>query len=81
MATSISMPPTSTAGWAGPCQVCSRAAVVAIGVNADGRRELLGLQVDYSKSEGFWKSLIGSLISARLIGLTRVLLFRRQPDQ
>ncbi len=26
-------------------QVCSRAVVVAMGVNADGRRELLGLEV------------------------------------
>ena len=42
-------------------QVCSRAAVIAMGVNADGRRELLGLQVGDSESEGFWKAFIGSL--------------------
>jgi len=35
-------------------QVCSRAVVVAMGVNADGRRELLGLKVGDSESEGFW---------------------------
>ena len=32
-----------------------------MGVNADGRRELLGLQVGDSESEGFWKAFIGSL--------------------
>jgi len=37
-------------------QVCSRAVVVAMGVNADGRRELLGLKVGDSESEGFWAS-------------------------
>jgi transposase-like protein len=31
-------------------QVCNRALVVAMGVNADGRRELLGLQVGNSES-------------------------------
>ena len=45
-------------------QVCSRAVVVAMGVNADGRRELLGFGVGDSESEGFWKEFIGSLIAA-----------------
>ena len=35
-------------------QVCSRAVVVAMGVNEDGRRELLGLKVGDSESEPFW---------------------------
>ena len=36
-------------------QVCSRAVVVAMGVNEDGRRELLGnSKVDDSESEPFW---------------------------
>ena len=42
-------------------QVCSGAAMIAMGVNADGRREQLGLQAGDSKSEGFWKAFIGSL--------------------
>jgi transposase-like protein len=42
-------------------QVCSRAVVVAMGVNADGRRELLGLEVGDSESEPFWSEFIGSL--------------------
>ena len=41
-------------------QVCSRAAVVTMGVNADGRSELLGLKVGDSESEGFWSKFIGS---------------------
>jgi putative transposase len=45
-------------------QVCSRAVVVAMGVNVDGRRELLGLKVGDSESEGFWSEFIASLIAA-----------------
>ena len=53
-------------------QVCSRAAVIAMGVNADGRRELLGLQVGDSESEGFWKTFIGSLKEPGLTGVKLV---------
>jgi putative transposase len=42
-------------------QVCSRAVVVAMGVNADGRRELLGLKVGDSETEAFWAEFITSL--------------------
>jgi transposase-like protein len=45
-------------------QVCSRAVVVAMGVNADGRRELLGIKVSDSETESFWCQFIGSLIAA-----------------
>jgi transposase-like protein len=54
-------------------QVCSRAAVIAMGVNADGRRELLGLQVGDSESEGFWKTFIGSLKERGLTGVKLVI--------
>jgi len=54
-------------------QVCSRAAVIAMGVNADGRRELLGLQVGDSESEGFWKAFIGSLKERGLTGVKLVI--------
>jgi putative transposase len=53
-------------------QVCSRAAVIAMGVNADGRRELLGLQVGDSESEGFWKTFIGSLKERGFTGVKLV---------
>jgi putative transposase len=42
-------------------QVCSRAAVVAMGVNEDGRRELLGLKVGDSETETFWAEFISHL--------------------
>ncbi|MDM7937787.1 MAG: IS256 family transposase [Cyanobium sp. CZS 48M] len=45
-------------------QVCSRAVVVAMGVNVDGRRELLGLKVGDSETEGFWSEFLASFIAA-----------------
>jgi putative transposase len=68
-------------------QVCSRAVVVAMGVNADGRRELLGLKVGDSENEGFWSEFLVSLkqrglsavklvISNAHVGLTKAI--RRQ---
>jgi putative transposase len=42
-------------------QVCSRADVVAMGVNADGRCELLGLKVGDSENGSFWSNFIGSI--------------------
>jgi len=68
-------------------QVCSRAVVVAMGVNAEGRRELLGLKVGDSESEGVWSEFLVSLkqrglsevklvISDAHVGLTKAI--RRQ---
>jgi transposase-like protein len=54
-------------------QVCSRAAVIAMGVNADGRRELLGLQVGDSETESFWSEFIGSLKERGLSGVKLVI--------
>ncbi|MCS5706444.1 IS256 family transposase [Synechococcus sp. FGCU-3] len=54
-------------------QVCSRAVVVAMGVNADGRRELLGLKVGDSESEPFWSEFIGSLKERGLTGVKLVI--------
>ena len=53
-------------------QVCSRAVVVAMGVNADGRRELLGLKVGDSETESFWSEFIGSLKERGLSGVKLV---------
>ena len=53
-------------------QVCSRAVVVAMGVNADGRRELLGLQVGDSESEPFWRQFLGGLRQRGLAGVRLV---------
>jgi putative transposase len=54
-------------------QVCSRAVVVAMGVNADGRRELLGLKVGDSETEGFWSAFIASLKERGLTGVRLVI--------
>jgi transposase-like protein len=54
-------------------QVCSRAVVVAMGVNADGRRELLGLKVGDSESEAFWAEFIASLKERGLSGVKLVI--------
>ena len=54
-------------------QVCSRAVVVAMGVNFDGRRELLGLKVGDSESEGFWSEFIASLNERGLTGVKLVI--------
>jgi len=53
-------------------QVCSRAVVVAMGVNADGRRELLGIKVGDSESETFWAEFIAHLKERGLSGVKLV---------
>ena len=63
-------------------QVCSRAVVVAMGVNADGRRELLGLKVGDSETEDFWTEFITSLKERGLTGVRLVVSRRpRGPHQ
>lgn len=54
-------------------QVCSRAVVVAMGVNEDGRRELLGLKVGDSESEPFWAEFISRLKERGLGGVRLVI--------
>jgi transposase-like protein len=54
-------------------QVTSRAAVVAMGVNADGRRELLGLKVGNSETEAFWAEFISHLKERGLDGVKLVI--------
>lgn len=48
--------------------VCSRAVVVVMGVNADGRGELFALKVGYSENKGFWSQSLGSLKERGLTG-------------
>ena len=49
-------------------QVVSRAVVVAIGNNALGYREVLGIAVGDSEAEGFWRQFLGSLKERGLDG-------------
>ncbi len=53
-------------------QVCSRDVIVAMGVHADGRRELLGLKVGDRDTEGFWSEFIASLKERGLTGVKLV---------
>jgi putative transposase len=50
-------------------QVCCRAVVVAMGVNSDSRRKLLGLQVGDSESEPFWREFLGGFKQRGLTGV------------
>jgi putative transposase len=54
-------------------QVCSRAVVVAIGINALGYREVLGIAVGDSEAEGFWRQFLGSLKEHGLTGTRLVI--------
>ncbi|CAK6686882.1 hypothetical protein ICNINCKA_00090 [Synechococcus sp. CBW1107] len=52
-------------------QVCSRAVVVAMGINADGRRELLGIQTGDSETESFWSEFIAPCFRGTAPGSSR----------
>lgn len=51
----------------------SQALVVAIGVGADGRREVLGFEVGDSENEGFWTLFLRSLKTRGLNGVGLVI--------
>ena len=54
-------------------KVVSRAVVVAIGINALGYREVLGIAVGDSEAEGFWRQFLGSLKERGLDGTRLVI--------
>ncbi len=54
-------------------QVVSRAVVVAIGINALGYREVLGIAVGDSEAEGFWRQFLSSLKERGLTGTRLVI--------
>ncbi|MFK7957812.1 MAG: IS256 family transposase [Lysobacterales bacterium] len=54
-------------------RVVSRACIVAVGANGDGRREVLGLTVGPSEAETFWTSFLRSLIGRGLAGVKLVI--------
>ncbi|NBW64070.1 MAG: hypothetical protein EBR33_13425 [Synechococcaceae bacterium WB4_1_0192] len=51
----------------------SRAVVVAIGINALGYREVLGIALGDSEAEGFWRQFLGSLNERGLDGTRLVI--------
>jgi putative transposase len=54
-------------------QVTSKAVVVATGVTADGRREILGLDVGDSEDEVFWRAFLTGLKKRGLTGVRLVI--------
>ena len=54
-------------------RVVSQAVVVAVGVAADGRREVLGFDIGDTENEGFWTDFLRSLKSRGLDGVNLVM--------
>jgi transposase-like protein len=54
-------------------RVCSQAVVIATGVSADGRREVLGFDVGDSEDGAFWTSFLRSLKARGLRGVKLVI--------
>lgn len=53
-------------------RVVNKAAVIAVGVNAEGRREVLGLAVGPAETEAFWREFLRSLTQRGLAGVQLV---------
>jgi transposase-like protein len=54
-------------------RIVSTATIIAVGVNTDGRREVLGVATGPSEAETFWKSFLRSLADRGLRGLKLVI--------
>ena len=54
-------------------RIVSQAVVVAVGVAADGRREVLGFDVGDTENEGFWTAFLRSLKARGLDGVKLVI--------
>ncbi len=54
-------------------RVVSMAVVIVIGVNADGQREVLGLDVGPSEEEAFWEQFLRGLVERGLTGVRLVI--------
>jgi transposase-like protein len=52
--------------------IVSVAVIVAVGVNTDGRREVLGMTIGHSEAEPFWVEFLRSLARRGLRGVKRV---------
>jgi putative transposase len=54
-------------------RIVSTAAIVAVGANAEGKREVLGLATGESEAEPFWKDFLRSLTTRGLRGVKLVI--------
>ena len=53
----------------GRAALCSVAVIIAIGVNSDGRREVLGMEIGASEAETFWTGFLRKLARRGLRGV------------
>jgi transposase-like protein len=53
-------------------RIVSKAAVMAIGLNEEGRREVLGLKVGHAETQEFWTEFLRSLLDRGLRGVRLV---------
>ena len=60
-------------------RIVSVAVIVAVGVNTDGRREVLGMDIGPSEAETFWTAFLCKRRDA--LDATRALLAMRRPGQ
>ncbi len=67
-------------GWTRPIvkarrdgRVVSVAVIIAVGVNGDGRREVLGLAIGASEAETFWTDFLRQLARRGLRGVKLVI--------
>lgn len=51
------------------CRIVSKAAVIAIGLNLEGKREVLGMRLGHAETEEFWKEFLRSLLDRGLRGV------------
>ena len=52
-------------------RVVSKAVIMAVGVNTDGRREVLGMDIGPSEAETFWTAFLRKLVR-RVRGIARM---------
>jgi putative transposase len=54
-------------------RIVSKAVIIAVGVNGDGRREVLGMDVGPSEAETFWTAFLRKLVRRGLHGVKLVI--------
>ena len=54
-------------------RITSVAVIIAVGVNVDGRREVLGMDIGASEAETFWTCFLRNLTVRRLRGVKLVI--------
>lgn len=54
-------------------RIVSVAVIIAVGVNSDGRREVLGMEIGASEAEPFWTAFLRKLTRRGLRGVKLVI--------